>query len=601
MTFFKYLFATVVGVILGFFTCVLLAAGIIGLLISSAEKMTSKSGSKEINAGSFLVLELDQKIPEFKDEFSMLFNRGLVLKDYIEMIKAAETDKSIRGILIKISSTPQGWSTIKTLRSALAKFKSTKKPIFTYSEFLDERSYYLASLSTKIFLHPTAEFSWDGFGLNPTFYKGFFDKIGVSPIVFRVGKFKSAVEPYIQKQMSDPNKRQINELIDDIWQEVISAVSKDRDVSEESLNEISENLLVRSADEALEMKLVDELMTESEVFEKLILKKEIAKIEKNDFKKLVSSKSYWSLKSGELGFKSQFFGSNLEDTKKPTIATITLEGTIISGPGSDGMVGSEDVVKRILKAKYAKNVKGVIVRINSPGGSALASDVIWTELKKLREVKPVFASFGDVAASGGYYIGVAAEKIFAHENTITGSIGVYSVLFNLQTLATSKLGFTFDRVVSHPFADRGSPFRPMTAQEATFFQEDTNRVYQRFIEVVQLGREFDTYESVHSIAQGRVWSGLQAKQIGLVDELGGMEDAITSLAAQLKLPKDFEVKEVQGETDFELIFASFLSRAGLDSLVLKYFKNPELNVFIRNKDFNLKERIWSLSPELNID
>ncbi len=600
MAFFKYIFATVLGVVIGFFTCILLAVGLVSILITSADKMTSKSNPESVKPNSFLVLELDEEIKESKDDYSLFFNRKMVLKDYIETIKAAEKDKSIDGILLKISSTPQGWSTLKTLRKSLEDFKATNKPIYSYSEYLDEKSYYLASVSSQVFLHPTGEFSWDGLGANPVFYQGLFEKLGIKPIVFRVGKFKSAVEPYIQKKMSESSKRQITELVDDIWQELIGAVSKDREISEEVLNEVSEALQVRSADEALEMKFVDELKTESEIYETLILKKELTAITKEDFKRLIKAPAYLDLKSDSRSFRSQLFGQKTEDTKKPVIAVITIEGTIILGSGSDGMVGSDDVVNKILRAKYAKNIKGVILRVNSPGGSALASDVIWTELKKLREIKPVYASFGDVAASGGYYVGVAAEKIFAHENTITGSIGVYSLLFNLEKGSTEKLGLTFDRVVTHPYADRGSSFRAITPQEATFFQEDTDRVYQRFIEVVQLGREFDTYENVHEIAQGRVWSGTQAKQIGLVDELGGMEDAITLLASQLKLPKDFEVQEINKESEFELFFGSFMSQMAFKIPLLKSLERSEFSTLI-HQNMNIKDRIWALSPHLFVE
>lgn len=600
MAFLKYVIATVIGVVIGFFTCILVAVGLISLIVSNAENMASKSNPKIVKSNSFLVLDLDEEIKESKDDFSIFFNRNLVLNEYVQVIKAAEKDKSIDGILIKISSSPQGWSTLKTFRKALENFKATKKPIYSYSEYLDEKSFYLASVATKVFLHPTGEFSWDGLGSDPMFYQGTFEKLGVKPVVFRVGQFKSAVEPFIQKKMSAASKRQSNELIDDIWQELISTVSRDREISEEVLNEVAETLQVRSADEAIEMKFVDELKTETEIFEKLILKKNVTKIEQEDLKRLITPESYWALSGNNGGFKGQFFGTKVENLKKPTIATITIEGTIVPGEGSDGMVGADDVVTKIQKAKYSKNVKGVVVRINSPGGSALASDIIWTELKKLREVKPVFASFGDVAASGGYYVGVAAEKIFANENTITGSIGVYSILFNVEKGATEKLGFTFDRVVSHPFADRGSAVRTMTPQESTFFQEDTNRVYQRFIEVVQLGREFDTYENVDAIAQGRVWSGLQAKQIGLIDEFGGLDEAITSLAAQLKLPKDFDVKEIPVETDFELIFGNFMSRMNFNSKILSYIKNLSFPEVLKS-NFKLKDRIWSLSPSFNIE
>lgn len=600
MGFIKYIFATVIGVVVGFLTCILIAVGLLTFLFTSAENISTTS-SKEIKANSFLVLDFSTEIVETKDEFSIFFGGvgKLTLNDYLQIIKSAKKDKSISGIYLKLSSVPQGWSTLKTIRQALEDFKGSKKPIYSYADYYEEKSYYLASVSNKVFLHPQGEFSWDGLGSNPTFYQGLFEKIGVKPIVFRVGKFKSAVEPYTQKQMSPANKQQINELIDDIWQEIISAVSVSREVSEETLNEISESLQVRSADEAFEFKLVDELKIESDIFETLILKKQVEKIVKEDFKKLLLPETYLAVKNGE-NFKNPIFSKSKDtDFTKPTIATITIEGVIMPGTSSEGVVGADDVIKKIMKAKYSQYVKGVVVRINSPGGSALASDVIWTELKKLREVKPVYASFGDVAASGGYYIGVAAEKIFANENSITGSIGVYSLLFNAEKGANEKLGLTFDRVVTHPFADRGSAVRAMTPQEATFFQEDTNRIYQRFIEVVQLGREFDTFQNVDDIAQGRVWSGVQAKQVGLIDEFGGLEDAVTSMAAQLKLPKSFDVKEIQNEYEFENILRSLMSMSQFSGLG---FLNRELLKFktILEPKIKLSEGVWSLSPSLSI-
>lgn len=600
MGFIKYVFATVVGVVTGFIACIFIAVGIVVYLVSSTESMTSTA--KDIQSNSFIVLDFSAEIPETKDEFSLYFGGlgHLTLNEYVELIKSAKKDKSITGLYLKSNSLPHGWSTLKTLRTALDDFKKSKKPIYAYADYYDEKSYYLASVATQVFLHPQGEFSWDGLGSNPTFYQGVFEKIGVKPIVFRVGKFKSAIEPYTQKKMSEANKQQVSLLIDDIWQEIIASISISREISEETLNEISETLQVRSADEALEAKFVDELKIESDIFETLILRKDVDKIVKKDFKKLITPDVYFASKKTE-SLKGQIFASSKDvDFKKPTIATITIDGVIMPGSSSEGTVGSDDVVKKILKAKYSKNVKGVIVRINSPGGSALASDVIWTELKKLRDIKPVYASFGDVAASGGYYIGVAAEKIFAHENTITGSIGVYSLLFNVEKGANEKLGFTFDRVVTHPFADRGSAVRPMTPQESTYFQEDTNRIYQRFIEVVQLGREFDKFEDVDDIAQGRVWSGVQAKEVGLIDEFGNLEDTIASLASQLKLPKDFDVKEIPNEYEFEYILRGLMSWSNIFGLDINSSEFAHLKNIIDPK-IKLKEGVWSLSPMLKIE
>lgn len=604
----KYVLATVVGsligVVLSFFIFVIMISGVAAYL----GQMSTKSN--KIEDKSVLILSFQEPIREKADEWSYILGsfRAPTLRQITQAIDYASQDAKINGIYLNLSSmSSQGWSTSKAIREALEKFKLSSKYIYAYADYYNEGSYYLASVADKVFMHPKGEFAWDGIASTPMFYKRLFEKLGVKPIIFRVGKYKSAVEPFMQTEMSEASRTQMSALIDDIWQEVISTVTTARKLDAQDIERMAEHLEVRTAEEALDKGLVDALKLRSEIYEEFLIVKSNDEIKKKDSEKLVGLTRYLMANRTDM-FEayeqvSLLGGSTItEEKSEDLIGIINVEGVIMPGQSTEEATGSDDVVSQIQKAKYDKNIKGVIVRVNSPGGSALASDVIWSEIKRLREIKPVYASFGDVAASGGYYVGVAAEKIYAHPNTITGSIGVYSVLMDAQKGANDKLGLSFDRVVTHPYADRGSAVRPISQQETHFFQEDTNRVYRRFIEVVQSGREMDTYQDVHNIAQGRVWSGVQAKQIGLVDELGNLEDAIATLAEELKITDNYRVVELRAEMRFSSLFSGVISASILQSMP------EEMKIFAQTL-FNKKEiysplletdRIWAIAPQFSI-
>lgn len=603
----KYILATALGTVVGFVFCFFILIALIAGLGSYASQLSNKSTAK-IQSGSALVLSLEEPVKEKSDEWSYVLGtfRYPTLRQITQAIDFASQDDKINGIYLNLGSTPQGWSTLKTIREALEKFKLSSKYIYAYSDAYSERSYYLASVADKIFMHPKGEFSWDGIASTSMFYKNTFEKLGVKPIIFRVGKYKSAIEPLTQTQMSDSSREQVSTLIDDIWQEVISIVVTARKLDAQDVERMAEYLEVRTAEEALDKGLIDELKLRSEIFEELLVAKTNEELKKKDFEKMVDVSRYLTAHRNEL-FPNQsvnlFSGTTeVESASEDLIGIINIEGAIMPGKSSDEIVGSDDVVAQIQKAKYDKNIKGVILRVNSPGGSALASDVIWSEIKKLRDLKPVYASFGDVAASGGYYVGVAAEKIYAHPNTITGSIGVYSILMDVQKGADQKLGLSFDRVVTHPFADRGSAVRNMSQQEAQFFQEDTNRVYRRFIEVVQAGREIDNYKDVHNIAQGRVWSGTQAKQIGLVDEIGNLEDAIATLADELKITDSYRAVELRSDMKFNLLFSGLISSSRLSFMPveMKFFAEYLLKQKQQMPIMFEGDRIWAITPQWNI-
>ncbi|MCO5112718.1 MAG: signal peptide peptidase SppA [Bdellovibrionaceae bacterium] len=607
---FKYIVATVIGSIVGLFFCFMFFVIIVAGIFSYMGQMSSKGVSK-IEDQSVLVLNFQQPLRERRDEWSYLLGtfHAPTLRQVTQAIDYAAQDSKINGIYLDLSSTaPLGWSTTKAVREALEKFKLSSKFIYAYGDYYTEGTYYLASVADKVFMHPKGEFAWDGIATVPMFYKRLFEKLGVKPVIFRVGKYKSAVEPFIQTEMSEASRIQVSALVDDLWQELISAVTTSRKLDPQDVEKMAEHLEVRTAEEALEKGMIDGLKLRSEIFEEFLIVKANDEIKKKDYDRLVGLSRYLMANKGDMfddmGSPAELFqvSKTSEDKTEDVIALIQVEGVIMPGKSNEETTGSDDIVSQIQKAKYDKNVKGVIVRVNSPGGSALASDVIWSEIKRLREIKPVYASFGDVAASGGYYVGVAAEKIYAHPNTITGSIGVYSVLMDVQKGANEKLGLSFDRVVSHPYADRGSAVRTMSPQEVHFFQEDTNRVYRRFIEVVQSGREMDTYQDVHNIAQGRVWSGTQAKQIGLVDELGNLEDAIATLAEELKITDSYRVKEMRSEMSFGFLFSGMIHYSFLQKLPeeMKIFAQTLLNKNATYQPVKEADRVWAIAPALQI-
>ena len=607
---FKYIVATVIGSIVGLFFCFMFFVIIIAGLFSYLGQMSSKGASK-VEDQSVLVLNFQQPLRERSDEWSYLLGtfHAPTLRQVTQAIDYAAQDNKINGIYLNLSSTaPLGWSTTKAIREALEKFKLSSKFIYAYGDYYTEGTYYLASVADKVFMHPKGEFAWDGIATVPMFYKRLFEKLGVKPVIFRVGKYKSAVEPFIQTEMSEASRTQVSALVDDLWQEVISAVTTSRKLDPQDVERMAEHLEVRTAEEALEKGMIDGLKLRSEIFEEFLVVKANDEIKKKDYDRLVGLSKYLMVNKGDMfddmSSPAELFqvSKTSEDKAEDVIALINVEGVIMPGKSNEETTGSDDIVSQIQKAKYDKNVKGVIVRVNSPGGSALASDVIWSEIKRLREIKPVYTSFGDVAASGGYYVGVAAEKIYAHPNTITGSIGVYSVLMDVQKGANEKLGLSFDRVVSHPYADRGSAVRTMSPQEVHFFQEDTNRVYRRFIEVVQSGREMDTYQDVHNIAQGRVWSGTQAKQIGLVDELGNLEDAIATLAEELKITDSYRVKEMRSEMSVGFLFSGMIHYSFLQKLPeeMKIFAQTLLNKNATYQPVKEADRVWAIAPALQI-
>ncbi len=453
-------------------------------------------------------------------------NRALPLFETIAGIDAAKEDKRIQGMYLEIRNFEAGWAGVTELHNAIKAFAESGKFVYAYADSFDEKSYYLATAAEKIYMAPAGELEMNGLSVSSTFLKGLLAKLDVEPRIFRVGKFKAAVEPLIANKMSDANRLQNKTLIDDIWGIARKEISRFAGEKPDSIDEAAGDLRIRSAEDAADNGYITELAYEDQVEE--ILKEKT--VGKGEDLRLVHPVQLLH-EDGAVG-----------DDANKKIAIVFAEGEITSGAGSRDSVGSEGIVEDLQEAAEDEDVKAIVVRVNSPGGDALASDIIWRKIKKIDETIPVIVSFGDVAASGGYYMSAGARYIVAEPTTITGSIGVFGVMFDTEKFFRGKLGVEFDQVGTHPFADIGNFNREMTELEKKVIQESVTRVYGRFLTVVREGREFKDQAKVEELAEGRIWSGLRAKELGLVDELGGLSLAIEKAAQLGSVPKPYPIE-----------------------------------------------------------
>jgi len=517
--FFKYVLATIVGIVISSIVIFLMFLGIVGAIVSSADKKEVK-----IEPNSILYVDLKQEIVDrgsedpFKgfDFASFQPNSPIGLNQILKAIANAKEDSNIKGILLELDAVNAGAATTEEIRNALIDFKSSGKFIYAYSDTYSQKAYYLASVADSVFLNPEGMIEWLGLRSEIMFFKKTLEKLGVEPQILRHGKFKSAVEPFMLDKMSPENREQTLTYVSSIWNQWVKGISETRGISADKLNSMANNMEIFNAKKALENKLVDGLIYKDELI--ATLKTKLGIEEKKDISSIELKKYF---KAPEVA-KRKF--------SKDKIAVIYASGEIGMGEAGDDNIGSEGLSRTIRKARRDSSIKAIVFRINSPGGSALASEVIWREVDLAAKVKPVIVSMGDVAASGGYYIAAPATTIMANPTTITGSIGVFGLFFNLQKALDNKLGITVDVVKTNDHADFFSVYRPMTAEEKAVGQMFIEQTYQTFIGHVSAGRGIPV-EQVDAIGQGRVWSGVNAKDIKLVDEFGGLTDAI-KLAAE---------------------------------------------------------------------
>lgn len=536
--FFKFMFASMLGFILGsvvlFFLLIVMVMGAIGAAASSYS-FEGKPASVEEN--SVLHMELTQQIVDRGNKEELLFDFGpfkgateLGLNDIVKDLEKAKTDDRIKGVFLDLGfSVNARMATVKEIRDKLIEFrKESGKPVIAYAELYTQGTYYLASAADQVYLVPEGDLDFRGLQAEMMFMKGLFDKLGIDIQFIRGSnnKFKSYGETFIYKEMSPENERQLTELIGGLWDQYLTAVGDSRKLDKTKLNGIAENLTIREGKDAVDAGMVDGLKYRDEVI--AILKEKMGLDADKDLK-LASLGKYTRATVPKKSTEKA--GSGF---KKPKVAVVYAQGDIMSGESEDGSIGSTTISEAIRDAREDTTVKAIVLRVNSPGGSGLASDVIWREVDLAKKSKPVVVSMGDMAASGGYYISCAADRIYAQPNTITGSIGVFGIIPNMQGFFNDKLGITFDGVKTNKYADMMTTSRPLTAEEKSIIQGYVDKFYETFKERVAEGRKM-TVAQVDSIGQGRVWTGQRGKELGLVDEIGGLEDAIAGAAELAKL------------------------------------------------------------------
>lgn len=557
MNFLKNVLATIVGL---FLFCMLFFFGIIilGALFGGEDKTIVKDNS-------VLELNLETVTNDYGGKFNyedMPFlnekGTGEGLTDILHAIDAAATDEKIKGISILNNQLNLGVAQTKALRDELEKFKKSGKFVLAYGNVISQKEYYLNSVATKVYLNPVGELDFKGLSTEVMYFKDFQEKTGLKMEVIRHGKYKSAVEPFLASEMSPENREQITTFLNSIWNSVVVDISKSRNIPVEKLNAIATDLLARTPEMAKANKLVDVVAYE-DVYHNDI--KKLLKVETEDDYNTVDIMDY----SKDIAIASEF-------STKDKIAVIYAQGEIGSGEGDLNVVGEGSMRRSLKDAREDEDVKAIVLRVDSPGGSALTSDLIWREIEITKKVKPVVVSMGNLAASGGYYISCNANKIFAENSTITGSIGVFGMLPNLSEI-THKYGINSELVETHKNASGYSPFEPLDADFRNFTQEGVESIYKTFVTRVATGRKM-TFAQVDAIAQGRVWAGSDALKLGLVDKIGGMDDALAYAADLVKLKDYSTVAYPEFKKDF-----------------FEKFENSGFLSFMKSRETLLKEEL----------
>jgi protease-4 len=560
--FFKFVLASMVGFIVTSAVLFIIFIFLIAGLISAGSDKTV-----EVEPNSVLQMSFSYPIPERTPNnplsgLSFLGFDGektLGLNDILVNIKKAKTDDNIKGIFLDESYMSSGEATTEEIRNALIDFKTSGKFIIAYSEIYTQGFYYLASVADKVYVNPKGIFLFRGFNSEVTFLKGALDKLGIEAQIIKVGTYKSAVEPYFLTKMSPANRLQVNSYLGSLYDHFLSGISASRHISKDSLFDIANELKVRFPEDALKYKLVDGLKYKDEVLNEL--KQSVGIGQKDDLKNIALAE-----------YNNNIPKKDNDDTKKApknSIAIVYASGDINGGEGDENSIGSERISKALRQVRLDDKVKAVVLRVNSPGGSSLASDVIWREVMLTKKVKPIIVSMGDLAASGGYYISCAADSIIAEPNTITGSIGIFAILPNMQKFFNNKLGITFDGVKTGKYADLGNISRPLTSEEKAILQNEVNHGYDDFTKAVANGRH-KTQAYINSIGQGRVWTGTQAVKLGLVDRLGNINDAIQSAAKKAKI-KHYNLVNYPEQKSFLNKFG-----LGLNAEIKTHFLKSEL-------------------------
>ena len=535
LNFLKSILSTVLGMVIGFFLILFIGLGIIVALSEGDGETIVKENSILKITLSDPIIDRGSDNPIDFDILSMESKNKMGLTDILNSIEKAKTDDRIKGIYMNVEMPNASLASLEEIREKLLEFKSeTDKFIIAYSEIYSQKAYYITSVADEVYLHPEGILEFVGLAYQGMFYKGALEKLDVEPQIIRHGKFKAAVEPYMLDKMSDENRQQITKFLKSIWSNMLADISESRKISTDELFQIVQQFKVRKASDAVTLGLIDANLYKDQVLDSLRQKLNIEADEDIEV-------------TGLAAYKNVKLEGNKKKYSKDKIAIIYAYGEISGGEGDDENIGSERISRAIRDARTDEKVKAIVLRVNSPGGSALASETILREMILAKAEKPIVVSMGDVAASGGYYIACHADTIVANPTTITGSIGVFGLLMNTQKLMKNKLGITIDTVRTNKYADMGSMFRSLTTKERNIIQKSVEDIYDTFVTHVSEGRSMSK-EAVDAIGQGRVWTGTDARDLGLVDVLGGFEDAI-DLAANMANLENYRISYLPKQID----------------------------------------------------
>ncbi len=591
MNFIKQTLASIIGTLAGLFLFATAGVSSIVILLITLASVESEPTIKD---KSVLVFDLSTEIQDKEplvnvgDLLSDRDRSVLTLNQVIKNIEKASKDDRIKAIFLDGSNanSGSGYASFAEIRQALIEFKESGKKIIAYDVTVSEQEYYLTSLADTLIVNPMGVMELNGIGTEPLFLTGALDKYGIGVQVIRVGDYKAAVEPFIRTDLSEENRQQLESLLGNIWNNYLQEIGESRQIKANNLQEIADSKGILDPKEAQNFNLIDQVNYRDQA---ISLLKDITNNKEEESLSQVSFNNYTNIAVTGV----------TDNSSSNKIAVVYLEGSIVDGVGTREQIGGTRFANILRKIRDDEQIKAVVMRINSPGGSATGSDIILREIQLIQETKPVIISMGNVAASGGYWIATGGEHIFAQPNTITGSIGVFGVLLNIQEIANNN-GITWDSVKTAKFADLGTATRPKTEQELAIYQSSVNQVYDLFLEKVARSRNLSKAK-VANIAQGRVWSGEMAKKIGLVDSFGGLNAAIEYAAKQTELGEDWQVQEYPISRGFAELFIkrtldedTQLTQNTLDPLTQEFIKFQEELKVIQN--FNDPRGVYSLLP-----
>ena len=578
--FVKFVFASCLGVMLAGTTLFFIGGSMVTKMVSSMDKKPTAS------ANSILEINLGQMVPEKtnnvqRNQTSFDIDDVIGVHDMVRAIKHAKEDDKIQGILLDLSSVGMGQANAAYVRDAIIDFKESEKFVMAYSSFYTSGTYYLASVADSIYINPFSIMQFDGFAAQIPFFKGMLDKLGVKMQVKWAGKFKSATEPYRLYKMSPQNKKQVREYLEGMYEVYLDDVSKSRNMTPTRLRSIADEGVIINSTEAVESGLVDNQLYRDEILAKL---RNRIGLDDDDKIKTINLTDYATAVKSKIDLSS----SN-------KIAIVYAEGTIVDGNGELGSVGGDKYARIIRKLRQDDNVKGIVMRVNSGGGSGMASENIWREIELAKKMGiPVVSSMGDVAASGGYYIACNSDAIFAQNNTITGSIGVFTMIPSIQKGLQDHLGVAFDTVKTTRFSTNITPFFDMSTEEGDRLQKYTDEFYDHFLKRVSEGRGM-TKGAVHEIAQGRVWTGKTAKEIGLIDNIGDIDDAIAMVVEKAGLD-NYRLKEYPTvKAPMEQLIEEFSGTKKKEPLASTMLQSEMQEMFPYLKD--IREMIMTKGPQ----